>query len=308
MCTGSCPEDPPNATTAGRLYASGNFSGDSPGFIVNEFGTEARPFAAGPITTEDTCLVAHRVVAEAGVHPRDALDQKLVSAVALPSCPPVFVKSLYYDALGRLAGDVEVQSWLAALGSPPAPLAVWSAIRAFFESEEVRAKPMTPAGYVIALHRAALGRDPDSEALAFYTGEVLARFNTVLPGFTRSAEFAAVRAQTSPETLLFRIYRQALGRLPTEAEIQRGIQYLTTTDDVTPGLAFLLNSDDFVGVPRTLAQHVRVLYRALLGREPNAEGQAAWVDSLAAQLAILGGRASDAAEFETRIARLFGGQ
>ena len=83
--------------------------------------------------------------------------------------------------------------------------------------------------------RAGLGRDPDAEELAFYTGQVLERFHTLVPLFVGSPEFADVRARTTPERLVFRFVREALGRSPTEAEVQSGIAYLMATDDISPG-------------------------------------------------------------------------
>jgi hypothetical protein len=305
VCTGECFEDPPGATAVGRLYASGNFSADPFDFAINGAGTEESAFAAASVTTEDTCLAAHRVVAGAGVRPLDALDQQHVGAVALPSCPAVLVKGLYYHALRRVAAEAEVQERLSVLGWTPTIDAVWHAIRKVFDGEEFRSVAVTPSGYVTALYRAALGRDPDSEGLAFYTGEVLTQFNALLPYFVGSPEFATVRGQLTPAALVIRVYRQALGRLPTDAELQRGTDYVMPTADITPGVAALLNSDEFTRAPRTFARHVRILFRALLGREPGADELTSWVDHLVKQLAALGGRPAEIGEFVTRVAQTF---
>ena len=305
VCTGECAEDPPGATAFGRLYASGNFSADPFDFVINGAGTEESAFAAAAVTAEDTCLAAHGVVAGAGVRPLDALDQQHVGAVALPSCPAVLVKGLYYHALRRVAAEAEVQEWLAVLGWTPTIDAVWYAIRSVFDGEEFRSVMVTPSGYVTALYRAALGRDPDSEGLAFYTGAVLTQFNALLPYFVGSVEFASMRSQLTPAALVTRVYRQALGRLPTDAELQRGTDYVMATADMTPGVAALLNSDEFTRTPRTFARHVRILFRALIGREPGADELASWVDYLVKQLAALGGRGAEIHEFEVRVAQTF---
>lgn len=305
VCTGECFEDPPGATAFGRLYANGNFSADPFDFAINGAGTEESAFAAAPVTTEDACLAAHAVVAGAGGRPLDALDEQHVSSVALPSCPAVLVKGLYYHALRRVAADAEVQDRLAVLGGTPTIDAVWYAIRSVFDGEEFRSVAVTPAGYVTALYRAALGRDPDSEGLAFYTGTVLTQFNALLPFFVGSPEFATVRGQLTPAALVIRVYRQALDRLPTDAELQRGTDYVMTTADITPGVAALLNSDEFTRTPRTFARHVRILFRALIGREPGADELASWVDHLVKRLAALGGRGAEIHEFEVRVAQTF---
>ena len=258
-----------------------------------------------PVATEDTCLAAHRVVAEAGAQPRDALDQQHISSIKLPSCATVFVKGLYYHVLQRAASEAEVQAWLGSLGVAPGAARVWLAIRAFFDSADFRAIAVTPSAYVTALYRAALGQDPDSERLAFYTREILVRFNTLLPVFLGSPEFMAARRQMPPDALVSHFFQEALGRAANPVEIQTGSQYLNETDDISPGLAAVLNSEEFTRTPRTFAQHVRILYRALLGRDPSAAEVATMVDYLTAQLASLSGRSGEIAEFEARVARIF---
>jgi hypothetical protein len=76
-------------------------------------------------------------------------------------------------------------------------------------------------------------------------------------------------------------------------------------DDITPGVAAVLNSEEFTRTPRTFDQHVRILYRALLGRDPSAGDAASSADYLAAQLASLSARPGEIAEFEARVARIF---
>jgi hypothetical protein len=296
--------DRPGSLAVNPLYASGNFSADPPAFAINGVGAAGGPFAAGPIATEDTCVGGYRVVAEAGVRPLDALDQWYVDSIRLPSCARAFVAGLFYHALRRTAAEEEVQAGLGILGSAPGTSLAWSVIRAFFDSPDFRSTAVTPSGYVTALHRAALGRDPDSEALAFYTSEVLARFNALLPLFLGSEEYAA-RAQMPPDRLVSHFYQEALGRPASPDELQRGIEYVTATDDISPGVAAVLNAEEFTRTPRTFAQHVEVLYRALLGRQPAAEEESAWVDHLVALLASLSGRSGEIAAFEARIAKIF---
>jgi len=65
------------------------------------------------------------------------------------------------------------------------------------------------------------------------------------------------------------------------------------------------NSLEYLGVPRTLADHVTVVYRALLAREPDAQGLAWWVDDLAGQLGEIEDDVMASPEFEVRVYRLF---
>jgi hypothetical protein len=133
----------------------------------------------------------------------------------------------------------------------------------------------------------------------------LERFHTLVPWFVRSQEFADVRARNTPERFVFRFFREALGRSPTEAEVQSGIAYLMATDDVSPGVIGALGSDDFTGTPRTLGQYVRILYWALLARGPAPAEESAWVDYLVGQLATLEGLPAAVMEFEARVAWIF---
>ena len=57
-------------------------------------------------------------------------------------------------------------------------------------------------------------------------------------------------------------------------------------------------------MPRTLADHVTVLYRALLAREPDAGEQALWVDYLTGQLVTIENNVMASPEFEAYVDRL----
>jgi hypothetical protein len=203
---------------------------------------------------------------------------------------------------------IQSAAWANAVNnlySAPTLEAVWWTIRGVFDGEEFRSVAITPASYVTALYRAALGRDPDADGLAFYTAQVLAACDALVPFLVHSPEFATVRAQLTPAALVTRIFRQGLGRPRTDAELSRGVDYVVSTADITPGLTALLASDEYTATPRTFARHVRVLFRALLGREPGADELAGRVDHLAQRLAALGGRAAEVREFEARVTQTF---
>ena len=72
----------------------------------------------------------------------------------------------------------------------------------------------------------------------------------------------------------------------------------STNCDIAGGVYTILSSQEYLSVPRTLAQHVTVLYRALLAREPRADEIAPWVDYLAA--AFIEDQFIDSPEFTTR--------
>jgi hypothetical protein len=74
---------------------------------------------------------------------------------------------------------------------------------------------------------------------------------------------------------------------------------------VEDAVEVFFNSLEYLAVPRTLADHVTILYRALLAREPDAREQALWVDDLAGQLTTLEDNVMASPEFEAHVYRLF---
>jgi hypothetical protein len=70
-----------------RVYAAGNFSADNLAEDINAVGNEKNPFPAASVITQDACAGAEATLAGAGARPLDAIDQKYLSAIALPACP-----------------------------------------------------------------------------------------------------------------------------------------------------------------------------------------------------------------------------
>jgi hypothetical protein len=78
---GSRLEFPP-----GRAFVANNVSADGWTAYINTKGTETVPFAAPLVDTTEACSAAKQVLADAGVAPRDQLDQEYLSEISLPSC------------------------------------------------------------------------------------------------------------------------------------------------------------------------------------------------------------------------------
>jgi hypothetical protein len=87
--------------------------------------------------------------------------------------------------------------------------------------------------------------------------------------------------------LVGRLYQQVLTRVAGEEEITWWTQDITTWRALEDAVETFFNISEYLGVPLTLADHVTVLYRALLAREPDIGGLAWWVDDLAGQLAAI---------------------
>ena len=259
--------------------------------VVREYG-DGRAFPVAGGTWADTLGPYESriyVVANGGV------------ASASPASLDSFVVGLYREELmGRIPAVPETQGWVGLLARAPGADTARAVARAFFESPEFLARPYAPAAFVRSLYRALLGREPDPVGHAQFFTASLEGFNTAIPAFLASAEGAALRARESSDTLVRRLYREVLGRSPSGGEVADWTRYLASTGDAAGVARAFFDSAEYLGRPRPLAEHVRVLYRALLGREPDAQGHAAWVGYLTWQLAMLRETFLASAEFATR--------
>ena len=165
---------------------------------------------------------------------------------------------------------------------------------------------MNPWQYVEALYLAMLGREPASAEIDLCVQVVLDRVNTLLPGFVDSPEFQRLvpscQDAGAVSLLVGRLYQYALGHGGDPAGWTQAIITWCAVED---GVEDFLNSLEYLAVPRTRADHVTVLYRALLAREPEAGGLAKGVEYLAGQLADLEDDILDSPEFAAHVFHLF---
>jgi hypothetical protein len=85
---GDCFADLPavSATSAAEGFVQDNLSGDPITIDINAERTTTTPFTADPVTMDDPCLAARRVLMDAGVRPLDARDGSLLVQIGLPVC------------------------------------------------------------------------------------------------------------------------------------------------------------------------------------------------------------------------------
>jgi Domain of unknown function (DUF4214) len=211
--------------------------------------------------------------------------------------------------LARQPDAGEAGYWVDVLTSEPTPDTVRGMLHVVFDGPEFRQRPVNPWQYVDALYQAMLGREPDRAEMDWWVQAVLDRFNTLLPQFVDSREFQRLvpscQDQAAVTLLVGRLYQQVLERVPGWEEIVWWTQAIITWCALEEAVETFFNTGEYLGVPRTLADHVTVLYQALLAREPDAGGLAWWVDDLAGQLARLEDDIMASPEFETRVYRLF---
>jgi uncharacterized delta-60 repeat protein len=220
-----------------------------------------------------------------------------------------FVTEVYQAALARLPDAGEAGYWADVLATEPSPDTVRGLLHVVFDGPEFRQRPVNPWQYIDALYRAVLGRTPGQAELDWWVQAVLDRFNTLLPAFLESPEFQRLvpscQDQAAVTLLVGRLYQHVLGRVASPEELAWWTADIGTWCAVEEAVAAFFTTGEYLGVPRTLADHVTVLYRALLAREPDARGLAWGVESLAGQLAALEDDLMAGPEFEARVYRLF---
>jgi hypothetical protein len=71
-----------------KVYAAGNVSGNK-GINPNNVSNVSAPWDVSPVTTQEACAAAKKVLAEAGPRPLDETDEALIAAVSLANCAEV---------------------------------------------------------------------------------------------------------------------------------------------------------------------------------------------------------------------------
>jgi glucose/arabinose dehydrogenase len=214
--------------------------------------------------------------------------------------PETFVTGFYTIALGRAPAAAEVAAWVGALAANRGVAGAWALARGVFGSPEFLARALTPASRVTALYQTILGRTPSAGEQDVWVPLIVGAFDTLVPPFVASPEFRGALTTTSPSALVTRLYEQALGRAPGSAELAAWVGVVSGTGDWLAVTRGILGSTEYLSAPRSPAQHVAVLYRSLLGRDPGTEESAGWVAFLAAQLESITGLFIASPEFQAR--------
>jgi exo-beta-1,3-glucanase (GH17 family) len=219
-----------------------------------------------------------------------------------------FVTGLYEQVLGRQAGPDEVAAWVAFLLANPGASGASVSVQAFFNSTESLQRPVTQNQYVQRLYRGILGREPNGNEIASWRQNAIAPiFDKLIPGFVASAEFQQLLRTTPATVTITRFYRFALGREPDAPGLAFWLDYVQRTGDwVGLGQGFL-NSPEYLNGLRSFSEHVAILYRAFLGRDPDPAGLSGWLGYLTNALAGVQAGFTGSPEFQARVALLFFG-
>lgn len=192
-----------------------------------------------------------------------------------------FVAGFYEAVLDREADASELTGWVSFILANPTPASASAMVHGFLDGSEYLGRTATLESHVALLYRLLLGRAPDEDGLAEWVGRLQVQFDTALPGFVSSPEFQRlmpdVRDRGSVNAVVTRLYHEVLGRNPAASEVAAWTDYIGTTGDVQGVARGFLGSREYNAAPRTLAQHVGILYRSFLGREPTLAETAPWV-------------------------------
>jgi len=219
-----------------------------------------------------------------------------------------FIAGFYQSVLGRQPDPTGWESWTAYLYSTCNAAAFGNVGQAFLDSVEFRtARPVTLSGLATILYQTFLSRAPDPGGLAGWVGAFRgARVNMATTGFIPSAEFQGLvtdrtnASQVRP--VVTRFYTEILGRAPEAAGLENWVQYITRTRDLEGAAIGFLTSPEFEARALTFRGYVTVLYRAFLGRNPDAGGLDGWEGILRQHLLnTVNGAFIPSPEFQGRI-------
>ncbi|MGF1596779.1 MAG: DUF4214 domain-containing protein [Acidimicrobiales bacterium] len=195
------------------------------------------------------------------------------------------VVRLYLAYFGRLPDSQGLDHWVAARSTG---VTLGTVSNAFATSAEFQQRygNLSDRDFVALVYRNVLGREPDRDGHDYWTSLLDGgrRRGDILVGFSESAEFAATAAgavqRVDEAGPVARLYLAYFGR-PGEAD---GIRYWIGT-----GLPLRAVSDAFAASAEFQQRYgtvddagfVDLVYRNVLGRDPDPEGGSFWRGELA---------------------------
>jgi hypothetical protein len=223
---------------------------------------------------------------------------KLGSGVVNPVSAEIFVSKLYLNYLGRKADANGLAAWTDALVSHKATGS--KVVYSFVYSDEFQNKPMDNEEFVKAMYSTILEREADSNGLKAWV-DVLDNGCTrkkVLSGFLNSDEMKRLCARigmdagtyysdevvdqnTKVTYFVSRMYRCCLGRNADKSGLAAWVEALldhrATGRKIATGFFF---SEEMKKKNLSNRDYVANAYVALLDRQPDEGGLAAWTDVL----------------------------
>ena len=230
-----------------------------------------------------------------------------------PAALRIFVAGFYQDVLGRQPDPQGLDSWVGYLQANCNAAGFNTIGVAFYDSQEFRTvRPLTLNGLVTSLYRTFLDRDPDPAG----RGEWVQHFRhqrvvVSNEGFISSGEFKNLLPDRTDRVavaaVITRFYEEILGRPPDPGGLAAWVNYVVTTGDLEGVAVEFITSVEFEARPLTFRGYVTVLYRAFLGRDPDAGGLAGWEGVLRQDLTgVIQTGFVPSTEFQSKIPQLCG--
>lgn len=209
-----------------------------------------------------------------------------------------FIDRLYNLCLDRPADAAGYQDWLDALSSGQSGAFL---AHGFLFSDEMQRKNLSNEEFIRVLYRVLLNRNPDSKGIAdwlTYMDETDSTRYGLLSMFSKSDEFQRLCNQCCINSTPFespywrdrdenitrfviRLYNLCLGRDGDPNGLENWTGGLLRHEMTGRSVAtYFCNSPELVGMNLNNSQFVFVLYRSILGREPDTNGLNHWVGIL----------------------------
>ncbi len=179
-------------TEGSQVYAQGNYSLN--GAEIDGEGNQHVPFVAAQVDTTDACTAAHDVLSDAGVKPRDVVDQQYLSAISLPSCGEVNAN------LEVAPSRLDFSATVGGLNPSPKTLTVTDSSGTGFSWTATTGATWLSVSPVSGTAPSILNVGVSSPGLA--AGTYLATISIVAPGVTGSPVEVPVTLMVSPAVVV----------------------------------------------------------------------------------------------------------
>ena len=184
-----------------------------------------------------------------------------------------FVNLLYRNFLGRSPDPGGYSFWLGLLDSGSMSHAQMAS--AFFNAPEFNVIERFVAGLYVVI----LGRDAEFGGWHFHRTALRAGLTSqsqLVAAFLTSEEHSLRYGSLSTADFVVTMYRNALGRDPAPGELSAWVAQLAGGGSRAALVQVLLNSPEFQ-TARLARLNAFLLYAAILSRDPDPGGMAAWV-------------------------------
>ena len=209
-----------------------------------------------------------------------------------------FVERLYVVALGRASEPDGKAHWCKVVGNGSYSGA--DCARFFLTSPEFNGRNLNDEEYLKVLYKTFFDRDAsaDPDGFNFWLGKIGEWGRSrVLEGFIDSTEWCnicadygirsgamtakATKASKNATAFATRLYTECLGREPEEGGLNFWSLSLTNQERTgTQAAKEFFYSPEFIGKELGNEEYVNRLYKTFMGREPEAEGKAYWLEQL----------------------------